>query len=169
MTMNSSRLRQVVIVALLFCVLAGATIAAGSFRFSPDPSADADFIARAEEKSASGIRVRASALGAHESQRSFGENLAKFGIQPVWLSIENQTDEQLVYLPITMDAEYYSPYEVSYRFHGAFSSAANRARDIFFLQRQMPSVLPAHSRTTGFVYGVLDAGIKYAHVLVFGH
>ena len=169
MTMNRSRLFQAVIVALLFCVLAGATITVDSFRFTPDPSADADFIARAEEKSASGIRVSASALGAHESQRSFGEKLAKFGIQPVWLSIENQTDEQLVYLPIAMDPEYYSPYEVSYRFHGAFSSAANRARDLFFLQRQMPNVLPPHARTTGFVYGVLDAGIKYAHVLVGGN
>jgi hypothetical protein len=65
-----------------------------------------------------------------------------------------------------MDPEYYSPYEVSYRFHGAFSFAANRARDTFFLQRQISGVLPAHSRTTGFVYGVLDAGVKYAHILI---
>ena len=33
----------------------------------------------------------------------------------------------------------------------------------------MPSVLPPHAQTTGFVYGVLDAGVKYAHVLVAGH
>jgi LssY C-terminus len=168
MTMNRSRLYQAAIVALLFCVLAGTTITVDSFRFAPDPSGDADFIARAQQKSAPGIRVSASALGPYESQRSFGEKLAKHGIQPVWLSIENQTDDQLVYLPIAMDAEYYSPYEVSYRFRGAFSSAANRARDMFFLQRQMPNVLPPHSRTTGFVYGVIDAGVKYAHILISG-
>jgi hypothetical protein len=28
-----------------------------------------------------------------------------------------------------MDPNYYSPYEVSYRFHGAFSPVANHARD----------------------------------------
>ena len=33
----------------------------------------------------------------------------------------------------------------------------------------MPSILPAHSRTTGFMYGVLDAGVKYAHILVAGN
>jgi hypothetical protein len=68
-----------------------------------------------------------------------------------------------------MDPDYYSPYEVSYRFHGALSFAANRARDEFFLKRQVASILPPHSTTTGFIYGVLDAGIKYAHVVVAGN
>jgi hypothetical protein len=140
-----------------------------SVHFGPDPSDDSDFIARAQQKSAAGIRLSASALGARESRRSFGEDLAKYGIQPVWLSIENETDDQLVYLPIATDPEYYSPYEVSYRFHRAFSPAANQARDIFFLRRQISGILPPHSRTTGFVYGVVDAGVKYAHIVIAGH
>jgi hypothetical protein len=110
--------------------------------------------------------VSASALGARESQRSFGENLAAYNIQPLWLSIENETEEPFFYLPIATDPHYYSPYEVSYRFRGVLSFAANHARDAFFLQRQMSSILPPHSRTTGFVYGVLDAGVKYAHITV---
>lgn len=169
MTMNSIRVGQALIAALLLCVLAGAMTMMNSLRFTPDPSHDPDFIDRAQQKSASGIRVSASALGARESRRSFGENLAKYGIQPVWLSIENETDDQLAYLPIAMDADYFSPYEVSYRFHGAFSFSANQARDLFFLQRQISSALPPHSRTTGFVYGSLDAGVKYVHILIVGH
>ena len=140
-----------------------------SFRFDPDPSSDRDFIARAQRKSDSGITVDASALGAQESRRSFGENLASRGIQPVWLSIENNTDHQYVFLSIAMDPEYYSPYEVSYGFHGIFSIAANRSRDKFFLERQIPSILPPHSRTTGFVYGEIDAGVKYARISVVGN
>jgi hypothetical protein len=139
-----------------------------SFRFSPDPSADASFIARAQQKSVPGIKVSASALGAHESEKSFGENLAGYNIQPVWLSIENETDEALAFLPVTMDPDYYSAYEVSYRFHGALSLMANRARNEFFLKRQMASSLPPHTKTTGFVYGVLDTGIKYAHIVIVG-
>jgi LssY C-terminus len=167
--MKTSRLHKILIVALLFCISASATMTLNSFWFHPDPSGDADFIDRAQEKSASGIKVGASALGADESRRSFGEDLAKHNIQPVWLSIENETDDQLVYMPIAMDPEYYSPDEVSYRFHGAISFAANRARDMLFLQRQISTILPPHSRTTGFVYGVLDAGIKYAHILIVGN
>ncbi len=142
---------------------------ANSFQFQPDPTVESDFMGRAQQKSVPGIKVSASALGARESERSFGEDLARYDIQPVWLSIENETDDQLVYLQIAMDPDYYSPYEVSYRFHGAFSVTANRARDKFFLERQIASTLPAHSRTTGFMYGVLDAGVKYAHILIAGN
>jgi hypothetical protein len=154
---------------ILLLVLAAATTFVNSFRFDPDPTGDASFIDRKQQKSANGIRVNISALGARESQQSFGEDLAKHNIQPVWLSIENETDEQLVFLPITMDPNYYSAYEVSYKFHGVLSLAANRARDAFFLRRQMASVLPPHSKTTGFVYGVLDAGVKYAHIVIAGN
>jgi len=164
------RLYKTLIIATLVCVPATVMMIMliNSFRFDPDSSRDGDFIGRAQRKSDSGIAVDASALGARESQRSFGENLASHGIQPVWLSIENNTDQQYVFLSIAMDPEYYSPHEVSYRFHGILSIAANRARDAFFIERQIPSILPPHSRTTGFVYGEIDAGVKYARISVVG-
>jgi LssY C-terminus len=167
--MNTSRRTKIFAVAILLCALALVMGFLSSFRFNPDPSGDTSFIARAQDKFVPGIKVSVSALGARESQQSFGENLAKYNIQSVWLSIENETDDQLVFLPITMDPDYYSPYEVSYRFHGALSFAANRARDEFFLKRQIASILPPHSITTGFMYGVLDAGVKYAHVVIAGN
>src|SRR5262249_37867253 len=150
------------------CVAAAAANFFSAARFDPDSSTDASFIARAQQKSAPGITISASALGERESRQSFGEDLATYNIQPVWLSIVNETDDQLVFLPIAMDADYYSPYEVSYRFHGAFSFATNRARDAFFLERQIAGILPPHSTTTGFVYGELDAGVKYAHIVISG-
>jgi hypothetical protein len=167
--MKRARLHKLLIVVLLLGALAVIGPLVSSFWFSPDPSGDNSFIERAQHKSVPGIKVSMSALGARESEQSFGENLAKHDIQPVWLSIENETDEHLAFLPITMDPDYYSPYEVSYRFHGAISSAANRARDELFLKRQIANILPPRSKTTGFVYGVLDAGIKYAHVVVAGN
>ena len=158
--MTGSRLYKIFAALILLSMLAAAATFLTSFRFNPDQSGDASFIARAQQKVVPGIKVSASALGARESEQSFGENLAERNIQPVWLSIENETDEQLAYLPITMDPDYYSPYEVSYKFHGALSFAVNRARDEFFLKRQFASILPPHSKTTGFAYGVLDAGIN---------
>jgi len=166
--MKSQWLRKFFAAVLVVCVAAAAANFLRSLRFDPDPSADARFIARAQRKSVPGITVSASALGERESRQGFGEDLAKYDVQPVWLSITNDTDDQLVFLPIAMDADYYSPYEVSYRFHGAFSFATNRARDAFFLERQIASILPPHSTTTGFVYGELDAGVKYAHIVIAG-
>ena len=166
--MKSQWLRKFFAAVLVVCVAAAAANFLRSLRFDPDPSADARFIARAQRKSVPGITVSASALGERESRQGLGEDLAKYDVQPVWLSITNDTDDQLVFLPIAMDADYYSPYEVSYRFHGAFSFATNRARDAFFLERQIASILPPHSTTTGFVYGELDAGVKYAHIVIAG-
>jgi len=166
--MKRHRLRKFFAAVLVVCAGVAAVRFLDRLRFNPDPSADATFIARAQQKSVPGIKVSVSALGERESRQSFGEELAKYNIQPLWLSIDNETDEPLAFLPIAMDADYYSPYEVSYRFHGAFTFAANPARDAFFLERQIATVLPPHSTTTGFVYGELDAGIKYAHIVIGG-
>jgi hypothetical protein len=146
--MTRSRRYKIVAAAILLCLAATAAAFLSPFWFSPDPSSDATFISRAQKKTVPGIQVSISALGARESQQSFGEDLAKHNIQPVWLSIENETDDQLVFLPIIMDPDYYSPDEVSYRFHGTLPFTANRARDEFFLKRQISSILPPHSITT---------------------
>jgi hypothetical protein len=159
---------KVVAAAILLSILALLFGFAGSFRFNPDPSGEANFKARAQRKSVPGITVSISALGAQESRRSFGEDLARQNIQPVWLSIANETDAPLALLSIALDPDYYSAYEVSYKFHGAISFAANRARDRFFLEHEMANILPPHTETTGFVYSVLDNGIKYAHVMLAG-
>ena len=161
--------RRIGAAALLLVALALTVTFMNSFRFNPDPSADASFIARAQQKSAHGLTVNVSALGARESQQSFGEDLARYNIQPVWLLVENETDEQLAFLPIAMDPDYYSAYEVSYRFHGVLSLGAKHSRDEFFLRRQIATILPPHSKTTGFVYGVLDTGVKYTHIVITGN
>ena len=161
-------LSTIVAGTILFLVLALLVGFFDSFRFSPDPGGDANFKARAQRKSVPGIKVRISALGPAESRQSFGEDLARQNIQPIWLSVENETEEPLAFLSIELDPEYYSAYEASYKFHGALSFAANRARDAFFLGREMANFLPPHVETTGFVYSVLDTGIKYAHVVIVG-
>lgn len=166
--MKNSRTRTILVIASIVIAVAAIFAIFDSFRFRPDTSEAPAFMARAPQKSAPGLKVAASALGENESRRFFGENLARHNIQPVWLSIENQTDDEFAFIPIAMDPEYYSPYEVAYRFRGLMSLAANRTRDEFFLTHQIASVLPAHSTTTGFMYGVLDAGIKYAHIVIVG-
>lgn len=160
--------RRFAYLGLLLAAAFGVVSVWRSERFDPDPAADKAFVARAESQTAAGLKVSVSALGPEESRRSFGADLARYGIQPLWLSIENDTKETLYYLPVATDPAYYSPYEAAYRFHGMFSRLENEERDAFFLERQISSVLPPHSRTTGFVYTVLDAGMKYVRVKVTG-
>ena len=137
--MNTSRLKKTLVVAIVVCVSAAAMMMLNSFRFHPDPSGDEGFMSRAQRKSAPGIKVSASALGARESERSFGENLAKYEIQPVWLSIENETDDQLVYLPIAMDSEYYSPtkFPIDFTAHFRQTQIARETNSFFSARYQV--------------------------------
>jgi LssY C-terminus len=160
--------RRITSLALFAAAVAAVLSLVRSDTFSPEPSADGAFVSRAESQTAAGLKVSVAALGPEESQRSFGADLARYDIQPVWLSIENDTDETLFYLPVATDPAYYSPYEVAYRFHGMFSRADNDRRNAFFLERQISSILPPHSRTSGFVYTVLDAGMKFVRVEIAG-
>jgi LssY C-terminus len=166
--MKKSRRFKILAAVISLCTVAAAAAFLNSFRFNPDASADASFISRAQKKAVPGIQVSISALGTRESEQSLGEDLADIIFNRFGFRLKNSTDDQLAFLPIEMDPDYYSPYEVSYRFHGTLSFSANRARDKFFLRRQISSFLPPHSTTTGFVYGVLDAGVKYANVVIVG-
>jgi hypothetical protein len=98
--MTGSRLYKIFAALILLSMLAAAATFLTSFRFNPDRSGDASFIARAQQKVVPGIKVSASALGARESEQSFGENLAERNIQPLWLSIENDTDDNSLTCPL---------------------------------------------------------------------
>jgi hypothetical protein len=137
-----------------------------SFQFNPNPDADRSFRERAQQQSKHGLTVRASALSPRESRRSFGENLAAYDIQPVWISIDNNTDDQLFFLPIAIDPAFYSPYEVSYRFNGIISLQQNKNRERFFADRQISNLLPPKSHTEGFVYANMDSGVKFTNVFI---
>ena len=99
---------KILVAGILLLALALMIAFVDSFRFNPDQSGDANFMARAQHKSVPGIKVNVSALGAGESRQSFGENLAGQNIQLVWLSIQNETEEPLAFLPIPLDPDYYS-------------------------------------------------------------
>jgi len=80
--MKYSRTRKILVAAILVIALAAMFAVVNPFGFSPDPNDTSTFMARAQQKSASGIKVDASALGESESHRFFGENLARLNINP---------------------------------------------------------------------------------------
>ena len=69
---------RILVVAMLLFALLLMVDSVNSFMFCPNSSRDASFMARAQHKSAAGINVSVSALGADESRQSFGENLARY-------------------------------------------------------------------------------------------
>jgi hypothetical protein len=123
---------------------------------------------RAQHQSEDGLEVEVAVLSADESRRAFGTDLASRDIQPVWVRIVNQTDEDVWLVPLGIDPDYYSPLEAAYASHSVFGGSGNAAIDRFFRERQMPSYVAAKGSESGFVFTNLDEDAKALEVLLVG-
>ena len=152
------RLHLVVIAFLL--LLVGCTA-------PPKQTESLDYRARAESQINGGVRVSAVILSPQETENSFALPLAKKGIQPVWLEIENQEDKTLYLMVLSLDPNYFSPSEVAWMFQGEAEGSVDDLSDAFLAQH-VPVVISPHSTISGYVYTNLDPGVKAFTVEVFG-
>jgi hypothetical protein len=165
--MRLSRRRSLALIGVL--VVPGWLVVSGiGGRFDPQPPQTPSFLARAQTKEAHGLRVSAAALNPAESRQMFGVRLARQNVQPLWLKVENGTDEIIWFLPAATDPSYFSPLEVAYRFHHWARPARDQAIDAWFIARHMPVSIQAHATASGYVFTNLDTGLKAASVLLVG-
>ena len=127
----------------------------------PDPSGKDQFVSRAVRQQQGPVSVRASVLSDDESQSYFGAGLADQGIQAVWLSVENDSDAILYYLPVTTDPNYFSPPEAAQLLHVWWSGDANAAIDTVLARDAMPDIIPPHQTAAGFVFTHREGGLKF--------
>ncbi len=126
-----------------------------------------DYRARAESQSDRGVRVSAVALSPLETQSSFVLPLAKKGIQPVWVEIENQEDKGFYLMVLSVDPNYFSPSELAWMFREEGEGSLDDKIDMF-LDMHVPVVIPPRSTVSGYVYTNLDPGAKAFAVELFG-
>lgn len=157
-------------VALLLFILITSLIGCGGFKDYPAvPIAEVDFLNRAETKTENGITVTVSVLTIEENKKIFGVDLFKKGVQPVWIEITNNTDYYFVFLPISLDPDYFAPNEVAFLYQGLFNGGkvhpqlSERFNDYGY---ELSEINPGETRK-GFVYTNFDPGIKYVNVDLF--
>lgn len=114
------------------------------------------------------IRLSAHVVSDAQARELFGVSLGIHGIQAVWLQVENNTDQLLHYLPVTTDADYFSPLEVAWKTRSRFRGDFNLALQKQFFAAAMPSELAARQRTSGFIFTNRDLGLKIVNVDVVG-
>ncbi|HEY4235062.1 MAG TPA: LssY C-terminal domain-containing protein [Lacipirellulaceae bacterium] len=154
------------------------------------------FMDRAESQSQDGVEVTVAVLDARESRAFFGVPMAKRGVQPVWLRIENHGLTPYRLSLVGIDPNYYSSYEAAGANH--YSSGkrlleygvlalwflplllllpvkllaarlANRKIDAFFSEQAFKlRPVPPGGAEEGFVFTPLDAGNKVVHIKLFG-
>jgi len=150
----------------LLLPLCGSLCLTGCRAFEPEPLQGAAFLDRAVSATGEGTRVTVAALTAAESRRYLGVDLAAKGIQPVWIRIENESDDAVWFLPAGTDPEYFAPYEVAYRYHRMLGSERNARLDEHFLRSAFPNPVPPRGSRAGFVFTHQSEGAKFVAVEV---
>jgi hypothetical protein len=160
--------------------------------YAPHPQARS-FIESAQRAEQADVTVYIAALDARQSQRIFGVPMARRGIQPLWLRIENRAATRCRVHLVSIDPNYYSPHEAAAANH--FSAGrhlvglglvgylvflplllliplkvlsalrANRKMDELFREHAFPlrPIAPGKD-AEGFVFTGLDVGSKVIHL-----
>jgi len=115
------------------------------------------------------ITVSASVPGEEEAQAIFGIPIYDRGIQPIWLNIENNSEQRIRFAPTGVDPGYFSPLEVAYMHRKGFTKEAMRQMNLRFYRSAMPRHIPAGESRSGYVFTHLNPGTKAFNVDVFSN
>ncbi len=110
------------------------------------------------------VKVSVAALGAEEAWRVFGANVAKHGIQPVWMRIVNRGSERLYFYRSATDPTYYAPNEAAWINHRWLEGSVNRRMDELFQEYDLPMFIGPGETVSGFLLTNRDEGLKYLQV-----
>lgn len=146
-------------------LLVGMALASCSTGLAPKPMSEVPFRDRAQMQVENGIRVTAAVPDAGETKALFGVALYKKRVQPVWIEIENDTDEFVSFLPAGIDSDYHSPIEVASINRNA---TARRQAEQYFFQYGVDLKIASGEKRSGFVFTNLDEGTKAFNVDVLG-
>ncbi len=139
-------------------------LAVGCASLQTTPPEQVGFTERARTQDDGTVSVSVVALGAEEAWRVFGANLAKKGIQPVWVKVENRGPRRLYLAKTVTDPTYYAPNEAAWINHRFMEGSVNRRMDELFQELQMPSTIPPGETRSGFIFTNRDEGLKYVPI-----
>jgi hypothetical protein len=99
-----------------------------------------------------------------EADALFDSKLHKKEIQPVWIEIENLSDEPAWFFHHSVDPDYFPPCEVAWRSRRTGAEKTNRAIDAYVYDQSAPLFAPARTTISGFVFINEYLGTKYVPV-----
>ena len=108
--------------------------------------------------------VTVAVLTDAEAGEYFGCPLGTEGIQAVWLKVRNNNSYPIGLLSRSMDPEYFSPLEVSFLNHRAFSEQWNQQLDELFHRSQFPAFVEPGDAVSGFVFTSRQEGAKFVNI-----
>lgn len=113
---------------------------------------DSAWRARAASQDLHGVRVSAAVLSADDSRQLFGADVNSTQIQPVWVEVENGSEDMLWLLRAGTDPDYFSPLEVAWAFHSPLGGERNRVIDDHFDQQAFQNPIPPGATRAGVIF-----------------
>ncbi len=169
----------------------------GCVTYRPQPADRVPFMERAQTQTQDALTVTVAVLSDKEAKKVFGVNLAKKGVQPVWVKIENRGKIPFVFIPRNMDPNYYSAEEAAYMAHFkqgkqflesgviaviffplialipvnffAARHANGKMDDLFGKLALSSNIVMPDSGQSGFVFTSVDEGTKHVKVDMIGN
>jgi len=150
-------------------LLAVALLAAGCATFTPPPPPDElTFVERTERQSRNGVTVSTVVPDAAENLQVFGHGLIDKGVQPVWLEIDNQSEDRFTLLLLSIDPDYFSPAEAAWKAR-ELGERGFDDRVLFMLSKHVPVVIQPGETVSGFVFTNADPAAKVMAVDLVGN
>jgi hypothetical protein len=151
--------RRLIIMALLGLPLLSCTPAWQQ----PIAPENISFLSRSETQTHDDISVTVAVPSEEETQQLFGTNLYKSRVQPVWISVENRTQQGLTLMRNAVDDAYISPAEAAFLRH-AGPRQADREMDLFFQAAEFKNPVPPGEIVNGYIFTNIDEGFKNINV-----
>jgi hypothetical protein len=137
----------ILILGLLLIVLSGCA------SWQTPPVFDDNVLrSRALSEKVSGVKLNAAVLSSSDSQRMFGVNVNATGVQPVWIEVENSTNQVLWLLRAGTDPDLFSPLEVSWSFHISFANETNAQLDDHFDKMSFQNPIAPGTTQSGIIF-----------------
>ena len=131
-------------------------------------NSDAAFADRIQTKTIDGITVSACILPDDEARQRYGANLAKKGVQAVWLRVANKTPDENWLLASHMDPDYYTADEAAYLFRSMWSGAGHEKLQQHFRDLAMRARLEPGRTYEGHVLIPRSEGGRFVEVIING-
>ncbi len=158
------------VTALLVAVALGGCASAPSSAPATDGEESLPLeLGRVQTLQQDGLSVQVAIPTEARAAQLFGVDLAKVGIQPIWLRIENSSDVDYWLLPIAIDRDYYSADEAALVAGIKVDNSADAGVQNVFRRNALPFFVRAGTTNEGYVYATHTRGGRFVDVRLSGH
>lgn len=160
------RMRGWAVTVTLALLLAGCATSPAT---APGHETEVPFqLARVQDQTRDGVTVHLVIPTEEEVAAHFGAGFAEHGIQPIWMRITNGGDADLWFLPIAVDADYFSADEAALVTGAKLTNEQGAALRDALRARALPLFHAARATSEGYVYASHVRGGRFVDVRLTG-